>query len=208
MYRPAAFVVEDMAALHSVIRARVFATIAIGDSEKLHFAYAPVVLDEGGKSGTLRFHLARGNPVCAIADGRTLSFSFMGPGAYVSPDWYETEGLVPTWNYIAVEASGTARKLDRKELRQLLVDLSAQEEVKLPKQPWTLDKIPETRIETLLNGIEGFAVPLDALHGKFKLSQDKKPADIAGVILALEARGDAVSAAVANAMRKLQSGRS
>jgi len=201
MYRPAAFVVDDVAALHAVIRARVFATIALAH-DGVHFAYAPVVLDMPGNFGTLRFHLARANPVCALADGRPLSFSFIAVDAYVSPGWYETAGLVPTWNYIAVEASGIARKLDREELRQLLIDLSAQEEEKLSKKPWTLDKVPEARIEALLNGIEGFSVPLDALQGKFKLSQDKKPADIAGVIAALEARGDAASRAVADAMRK------
>jgi transcriptional regulator len=204
MYRPAAFVVDDVAALHGVIRNRVFATIAIAEGAAIHFAYAPVVLDGGGKSGTLRFHLARANRVSALADGRTLSFTFMGPDAYISPDWYESEGHVPTWNYIAVEASGTARKLSREQLRQLLIDLSAQEEEKLPKAPWKIDKVAEPRLEALLNGIEGFAVPLDALKGKFKLSQDKKPADIAGAISALEARGEAASAAVANAMRKLK----
>ena len=201
MYRPAAFVVDDVAALHEVIRARVFATIALAH-EGVQFAYAPVILDEDGKSGALRFHLARGNPVCTNADGKKLSFSFVGTDAYVSPDWYESEGLVPTWNYIAVEASGVARKLNRDDLRKLLIDLSAQEEEKLPKAPWTIDKVSETRIEALLNGIEGFAVPLETLKGKFKLSQDKKPADIAGVIAALEARGDAASVAVANAMRR------
>ena len=44
---------------------------------------------------------------------------------------------------------------------------------------------------------------LEALRGKFKLSQDKKPADVAGAIAALEARGDAASMAVAKAMRKI-----
>ncbi len=204
MYRPTAFVVNDVAVLHATIRARVFATIALAH-EGVHFAYAPVVLDAAGKFGALRFHLARNNPVAVLANGKLLSFSFVSADAYVSPDWYESEAMVPTWNYIAVEASGVARKLNREELRTLLIDLSAQEEEKLsPKKPWTLDKLPEARIEALLNGIEGFAVPLGALHGKFKLSQDKKPADIAGVISALEARGDPASLAVAKAMRKIK----
>jgi predicted FMN-binding regulatory protein PaiB len=44
-------------------------------------------------------------------------------------------------------------------------------------------------------------VTLERLEGKFKLSQDKKPDDVAGVITALEARGDASSLAVARAMK-------
>ncbi|HEV2560802.1 MAG TPA: FMN-binding negative transcriptional regulator [Rhizomicrobium sp.] len=203
MYRPAAFVVDDTAVLHAAIRTRVFATIAIAREGRVQFAYAPVVLDDTGKLGTFRFHLARGNPIVALADGARLSFSFLEPDAYISPDWYESQAMVPTWNYIAIEASGIARKLKREELRQLLIDLSAAEEEKLlPKKPWTIDKVPEPRIDALLNAIEGFAVPLETLHGKFKLSQDKKAADIGGVIAALEARGDVASIAVAKAMRK------
>jgi transcriptional regulator len=53
----------------------------------------------------------------------------------------------------------------------------------------------------LLNGISGFMVSLDTLEGKFKLSQDKKSEDIAGVIAGLEGRGDPASRAVAAAMR-------
>lgn len=204
MYRPSAFVVDDAAVLHAAIRERIFATIALAGEGGVHFAYAPVVLDtDAGKSGNLRFHLARGNRVAALADGALLSFSFLGPDAYISPDWYESTAMVPTWNYIAVEASGVARKLKRDELRALLTDLSAAEEEKLsPKKPWTLDKLPEPCMDSLLNGIEGFAVRLEMLAGKFKLSQDKKPEDIAGVIAALEARGDAASLAIAKAMRR------
>jgi len=205
MYRPAAFVVDDVAALHGVVRSRVFATIALADGGTVHFAYAPVVLDAGGKFGTLRFHLARGNPVCALAGGRALSFSFMSADAYISPNWYESKAAVPTWNYIAVEATGVARKMDRATLRQLLIDISAQEEEKLAEKPWTLDKLSEERIAALLNGIEGFSVALDTLEGKFKLSQNKSAADIAGTIAGLEARGDAASIAVAKAMRKANS---
>jgi transcriptional regulator len=84
-----------------------------------------------------------------------------------------------------------------------VIDLSTQEEAKLlPKAPWLLDKVPDARVEALLNGIVGFSLPFERLQGKFKLSQDKTPEDIAGVVAALEARGDAASVAVAKAMRK------
>jgi transcriptional regulator len=203
MYRPPAFAVDDVAKLHDFIRKRVFATVAIAGEGTVHFAYAPVVLDENGPLGRMRFHLARGNPVAASADGATLHLSFLGPDTYVSPDWYESKGRVPTWNYMAVEARGVARKLDGDGLRQLLVDLSAQEEEHLrPKQPWTLDKVPEERIAVLLNAIDGFEVELESLEGKFKLSQNMPPEDIAGVIANLKARGDANANAVAKAMKQ------
>jgi transcriptional regulator len=72
----------------------------------------------------------------------------------------------------------------------------------LPKPPWRMDKIPRDRLGAMMKGIRGFAVALDRLEGKFKLSQDKKPADVARVIAALESRGDAHSLAVARAMKR------
>jgi transcriptional regulator len=202
MYRPAAYAIDDTALLREVIRERNFATVAAIIHDQLHFAYAPVVVDGLPEPfGAMRFHLSRANPMTEL-DGAEVHLSFLAADAYVSPDWYETKGFVPTWNYVAVEATGRARMLDEDELRALLVDLSAAAEQKLrPKPPWTIDKISEERLSTLLNGIRGFAVPLERFQGKFKLSQDKKPADIAGVIAALEARGDAASHAIARAMR-------
>lgn len=207
MYRPRAFAVDDPAALHAAIRASVFATLALAHEGRVQFAYAPVVLDADGGLGRIRFHLAKANPVTALADGVRLAISFVGPDAYISPDWYESEGLVPTWNYIAVEGEGIAHRLDRDGLRQLLADLSAQEEVALtPKPPWTLDKVPPARLEAMLNAIEGFALTFERLEGKFKLSQDKRGADLDGALAGLEARGDAASLAVAAAMREQKKG--
>jgi transcriptional regulator len=202
MYRPRAYVVENRETLHATIRARRFATIAAAIDGVVQLAYAPVALDTGcGTCGRIRFHLARLNPLADLADAH-MRLSFLGPDAYISPDWYETHALVPTWNYIAVEATGTARRLDDGALRQLLADLSAAEEMQLaPKPVWTPDKVPEDRMVMLLGAIRGFEVRLDTLEGKFKLSQDKSAADLAGAIKGLEARGDPASLAVAAAMR-------
>jgi transcriptional regulator len=203
MYRPSAFVVDDVAVLHDVIRSRVFVTIAAAIDGVVQLAYAPVILDpHNGPRGALRFHLAIGNPLAKLAEGARVAMSAITADAYVSPDWYRKTVAVPTWNYIAVEGEGALRRTSRAELRQLVIDLSAQEEAKLlPKEPWLMDKLPGGRVETLLNGIVGFSLPFERLQGKFKLSQDKSADDIAGVIAELETRGEAASIAVAKAMR-------
>lgn len=207
MYRPAAYVQDDLEILHDMIRRRSFATITAVVNADVFLAYAPVVLDAGcGRKGTVRFHLARGNPLVR-ASGSRIRFSFLGPDAYVSPDWYGTEGLVPTWNYVAVEGTGIAHPLDGPSLRQLLIDLSAAHETRLlPKPPWTLDKVPQKRLDTLLAAISGFEVPLETLEGKFKLSQDKKAEDFEGVVAGLRATNEPGSLAVASAMRRSKAG--
>jgi transcriptional regulator len=200
MYRPRAFAIDDAAVIREVLRRRAFVTLAAVHDGEVAFAYAPVVVDEDG----VRFHLASGNPLAALKDGARVSLSCIAGDAYVSPDWYETTGRVPTWNYIAVEGRGIVRRLDAGDLRRLLIELSASEEHKLlPKRPWTIDKVPEEKMGALMNAITGFSLRFEMLEGKFKLSQNVTPQDAEGVIHGLTRRGDAASLAIAQAMRHL-----
>src|SRR5580698_7066653 len=112
MYRPSAYAVDDVAELHGIMRERAFATIAAIVNGEVRFAYAPVIVDPlADTKGGVRFHLARGNPLAEL-DGTRVRLSFLGLDAYVSPDWYANEDFVPTWNYIAVEGEGVARRLN------------------------------------------------------------------------------------------------
>lgn len=199
MFRPHAFAVDDAAVLRDVIKSRTFVTLAAIRDGAVCLAYAPVVVDEAG----LRFHLAIRNPMALLEDGARVSVSCLAADAYVSPDWYRDTVTVPTWNYIAVEGEGPVRRLARDELRTLLEELSSQEERKLlPKPVWTMDKVEEARTDAMMNAIVGFALSFEKLEGKFKLSQDKTPEDVEGVIEGLDARGDAASLSVARAMRE------
>jgi transcriptional regulator len=203
MYRPSAFVEDGVARLHAFIDEYPFATMVAVFEGRAQLAYVPVVLDRDGRAGRLRFHLAQANPVSKIEIGAECCFSFRGPDHYVSPDWYQSPGLVPTWNYMAVEARGRVERLDSQGLEQLLVDLSARQEAQLaPKKPWTLDKVPADRVTKLLHAIEGFALTIHSLEGKFKLSQDKAAEDRQRVVEELGRLKDGSAAATAQAMRK------
>jgi transcriptional regulator len=203
MYVPAHFALSDVTAVHAFLRTNVFATIAGGIGGRISFAYAPIVLDtEPGPLGGMRFHLARANPLAASIDGAALKFSVLGSHAYVSPDWYASDGMVPTWNYVAVEGAGRVRRLSDAGLRRLLADLTVQEESALtPKPPWTMGRVPPERLDSLLTAIAGFELVFETLEGKAKLSQNRTPADREGAIKGLEQRGDPASLAVAAAMR-------
>ena len=74
MYRPGAFAVDDLAVLHTVIRERVFTTLAAIVGGTVTFAYAPVVLDtRNGSHGRIRYHLAIGNALAKLEDGARVS---------------------------------------------------------------------------------------------------------------------------------------
>ena len=92
---------------------------------------------------------------------------------------------MPTWNYIAVHASGPVEAFDdTPRLRRLLGRLSAQHEARRAR-PWSLDETPPDYLAAQLRAIVGFALPIRTLQGQWKLSQNRTAADRAGVHNAL-----------------------
>jgi transcriptional regulator len=205
MYVPRHFSQDDTAVAHDLIRGNVFATLVTEVSGRLDATHVPVVLDAGGGDfGSLRFHLARANPTSeALADEPEVLMVFTGPHTYISPDWYASEHLVPTWNYAVVHAYGTPRTMSDTELRCLLDDLSASQEKLLPKAPWTMDKMPPELVDKMCKAIVGFELPIAELQSKWKFNQNRGAADRAGVINALEDLDGESRHAVAATMRSL-----
>lgn len=200
-YTPPHFAETDHERLLDFIRERTFGTfVAVLNGEAV-VAHAPVVTGEG----VLHFHLAKGNPFLEAArSGASATAVFHGPDAYISPDWYDSENQVPTWNYAAVYAQGPLRALPRGEMIAQVDALSAQQEGKLaPKKPWTRAKMTKGSDERMFAAIEGVELRTDTLNGKFKLSQNKSAAGISGAAAALEALGEPNGLAIAKMMRAL-----
>ena len=201
MYVPKPFLIEDRSAQHDLIDANPLGIMIRVEEDQPRLAHIPFVLDrEVGTLGRLRCHVARANPLWETieADAR-VTIAFQGAESYISPDWYETRTLVPTWNYEAVEAQGQARIMSAEDTYALIVDLSAQEEEKLrPKSPWKIEKVPEKQAQALLRAIVGIEIDLTELTGKRKMSQNRSAEDRAGVASALRLLGGDASEAVAD----------
>lgn len=149
----------------------------------------------------LRAHLSRANPQLTDIDGADCLVVFQGPQAYVSPSWYatkaETGKVVPTWNYITVQARGRARRIDDPAwLRVQIAALTETQETGLDA-PWAVEDAPDDFVAAQIKGIVGVEIPVDRMDGKWKLSQNRNAADQAGVVDGLQAAGkDEVAAAM------------
>jgi transcriptional regulator len=201
MYTPKAFLCDDVARLHALMRASSFATlIAPASNGALEITHLPFVVDEHGRFGRLRAHVARANPVAkAVLVGARMTVVFAGPHGYVSPLWYEEPfESVPTWSYTAVHAHGAAVAMTSEELRASLDDLARAHE--LDPNAWSVAKLPEAFVAERLTHILGFAIVIDRLDGKTKLSQNKSPADHARVVARLRERGTEADRAMAEMM--------
>jgi len=177
MYIPDHFREDRPDILQDAMRRIGFATLVTPGLEANHL---PVLVGDG----VLRGHVARANPVWKQGGGEALAF-FLGPHAYVSPNWYpskaETGKAVPTWNYLTVHARGTISWMqDADWLRSHVGALSAAHEAGR-ENSWAIGDAPASYVDGLLRAIVGFELTISKLEGKWKLSQNRDAADRAGV---------------------------
>lgn len=169
----------------ALIDAHGFAMLVDGS---LRASHLPLVLERGeGELGTLYGHFARANLHWHELDGQRVLAIFQGPHAYVSPRWYATRPAVPTWNYVAVHASGVVERLDDAATLASLDALVAQYEPDLLDDEEILGEAYRRR---LLAGTVGFRIRLDDLQGKAKLGQNRSREDQVGMLAGLRASPD------------------
>ncbi len=198
MYLPAHFEETRRDVLLGFVRDHPFGLLVTPGADGIVANGLPFVLDTGpddGPLGTLRGHVARANPVWRETPAASSALVvFQGPQAYVSPGWYaakrEHGKVVPTWNYVMVQARGTLRIVDDAGwLRAFVGRLTDRHEA--PRaQPWGVGDAPADYIETMLRAIVGIEIELTALTGKWKATQNRSAADREGVVEGLEAAGD------------------
>lgn len=179
MYIPKHFIVDDPAWIRSFMQANAFATLVTTLRGELFATHLPFLYDPHPTPlGTLRAHMARANPHWeSFGESRQLAI-FTGPHAYVSPTWYKPNGpAVPTWNYTAVHAYGTAKIVDDpSRVRELLVELTDREESgRNPR--YRVDDVSEEYFEHMARQIVAFEIPVVRIEAKAKLSQNRPPED-------------------------------
>jgi transcriptional regulator len=203
MYIPKAFEITDTAWCHALMRAQSFAVMITADDAGVPCAtHLPILVDPArGPLGTLRGHVARANPHWRyLAAGRPTLVIFAGAHAYVSPSWYATHPSVPTWNYVAVHATGTGTLVEGPaQVTALLADLVRIYEGVGPAA-WSMDGLPADYVAGMQRGIMAFEVPIERLEGKAKLSQNRDAVDQARTREALASADDPLARTVAALM--------
>jgi len=203
MYVPPAFAETDQETLHQFIQEHSFATLVSSDGGAPCGSHLPLLLDrKAGARGTLIGHMARANGQWRQAQGRQVLAIFHGPQAYISAACYGVKNSVPTWNYVAVHASGTFHlRSDPTEVREILQKYVAFYEAPSP-QAWSLERPDAEFVDRLLDGIVGFEIPIDHIEGQWKLNQNHDRTRRQRVVDALRARGGDDEMQIAELMSK------
>lgn len=199
MYTPAHNRNEDRDELLAFMRAHSFATLVTAGPGGLMATHLPFLIEAEGGQVTLVAHLARANPQARELPGAEALVIFQGPHAYISPFHYEREEAVPTWNYIAVHATGPVHVLASLDERAAAVRrlIAVHDPAFLARY----DGMRPAYREGMLGGIVAFAIPVARLDARWKLSQDKSETERARIATSL-GNGEGPAAAIGRAMRE------
>jgi transcriptional regulator len=206
MYRSKHFDECRIPVLHDAIAEIVLGTLITFSKVGLQATHLPFFIDrEAGDYGVLYGHMARANPHwLELALSNEVLVTFLGPEAYITPSWYETKEptgrVVPTWNYVSVQARGAVEIFeDTTMLRNIVERLTTQQEAGRDK-PWHVDDAPPEYISAQLGGIIGLKIPVTELYGKWKMSQNRPLEDRVSVVNALHSSSCESNRAVAGVM--------
>ncbi|TKK35847.1 transcriptional regulator [Pseudomonas sp. CFBP13528] len=196
MYTPRAFALDDLPQIQQLIQHTRLAQLVTVGEDGLQASHLPLLLNpDEGPNGTLYGHLAKANPQWReLQNGSEALVIFAGADAYISPAFYPAKAehgkVVPTWNYIAVHAYGKAEVFSDAERLLKVVNALTERHESGRAQPWTVSDAPADYIDGMLKAIVGFALPIERVIGKHKLSQNRSAADMAGVREGLAASTD------------------
>ncbi|MFL1895727.1 FMN-binding negative transcriptional regulator [Aquimarina sp. 2-A2] len=157
---------------HQVVLEYPLATLVSVQDDMPMITHAPLILRDDKLVG----HIDKNNPHCQVLkENKPITVIFQGPQTYISPSIYTTEQL-PTWNYIIVHATGTVEEIsDSNKIKESMVAMTSFLEA--PHHPYQL-KLDDPRMDRAVAYVHGFTINVSNWEGKFKLSQDKVPADI------------------------------
>ena len=207
MYGPRWFKEDRTEVLQAEVNRISFGSIITVGPSGIMVSQVPMLIDPSrGRLGTLFGHLARGNSQWreSSAGGEGVA-TFMGPDAYVTPNWYPTKkgsgDTVPTWNYIEVQVRGPVTFFeDPKRLLGIVTSLTEHHE-SWSERPWRVSYAPADYIGKELKSIVGFEMQVSKIEGKWKLSQNKVKEDRDGVRLGLLKRNRPGDAQVSKEMQ-------
>ncbi|RDX36354.1 FMN-binding negative transcriptional regulator [Kangiella sp. HD9-110m-PIT-SAG07] len=197
MHIPNHFKENNIQKLQQYIQDYSFGLLIIADEGGIEANHVPFHLThtEDSSFGILQCHVSRKNTVWQrLTDGQPVLAIFQGPDAYVSPSWYptkkETGRVVPTWNYLAIHAEGTAHAIEDPEwIHRHLQQLTDQHESAM-SEPWSINDAPSDYTERLTQAIVGIEIKVEALSGKLKASQNLPERNREGVKAGLKENGE------------------
>lgn len=183
MYVKRSFAMTDAEAAELLARVET-ADLVSNSANGLVATLMPFVWDPArGEQGALLTHMMRVNTQWRDTVGDVLVIA-NGLDHYVSAEWLPAGAQVPTWNYETVHVTGELVVHDDIAWCRDVVART----VERHEGTWRVDP-DDPGIDRMLRGVVGVEVLVKRIEAKAKLSQNKHPDVIEGIIAGLEAKG-------------------
>jgi transcriptional regulator len=206
LYTPKHFAIEERASVAALLHANPFATLITQGAEEPMVSHVPLLLVEEAGSWRLLGHLARANPQWqAWREANRVIAVFHGGDAYISPKLYSAREAVPTWNYAVVHVHGVVEPAHDSETKEHVLKALIDRHDGAYRSQW--DELDLAYREGMKGGIVAFAVAVDRIEAKFKLSQNRPEADRARVLQAMQSGNDKERMLAGWTLRLVQSAR-
>ncbi len=196
------YMLRDTDEVKRIIRNNPWMTLVSSTPTGLVASHGPFVLEEAEAGISLLSHLGRpDDEQHGIGTGEVLIIA-QGPHGYISPGWYPEGQIIPTWNHVTAHLYGTPEILGDDENFRVLGALVDHFEAKMPS-PSRLELDPSYS-RRIARGTVGIRVRITRFEARVKLSQDKAPEVVEGIIDALRTGEHYPNAALADEMARVR----
>jgi transcriptional regulator len=194
MYAPKHFAKTEPVLLRDAVRRFGPGELITYGNDGIEASLIPMLISDD--ASTISGHQAKANRQWSRADTSVpVLVIWRGADAFVSPNFYpsklEDGKVVPTWNYLVVQARGTIAFHHEREWKRSQVAALTDWHEAGSAAPWSIYDAPDDYIDGRLSAIVGFEIQVTSIEGEWKLSQNRSEEDVAGVISGLAARHEA-----------------
>ncbi|WP_286180202.1 FMN-binding negative transcriptional regulator [Neobacillus cucumis] len=204
VYIPKQYRMENDEAIQ-FMKSHPFALLITVDEHRPIATHIPIEIREDVGKIYATGHIAYGNMQKKTLDNNAdVMLIFQGPHSYISSSWYTVEE-VPTWDYLAVHAYGTARIVTGDELiADLNMLLNRYESHR--ENGRLMSTLDPKLLESEMKGIVGFRIEITSIEAAAKMSQNRKDTDYKKIVTELEKSDEQAETQVADWMREKRKG--
>lgn len=199
MYIPKIYKSEDLELMKEIISENAFALL-ISQKDKLSATHSMFLMNESDDGFYLETHISKANfQAKVLKDGDEVLCDFLGANSYISSSWYDHKN-VSTWNYEAVQISGTVKMMTDDELYEHLRKLTFKYE-KAQKCPMLVENMGDDYVIKEMKGAFGINILPTEIHIASKLSQNRDEVNAKRIISNLMESNDPYSKETAEIMK-------
>jgi len=171
MYVPRSFIFDNQPEQVAFMKQYSFATIVTIKGNMPIATQLPFFVEDSGDKLLLRSHFAVANEQVKYLSENPSLVIFTEPHAYISPSHYDKEESVPTWDYVAIHAYGTALLIQEEEAKLKVLEEAIQFYEPAYLAQW--NSLSDKYRLGMLRGMVAFEIEVTDLQGQKKVSQNK-----------------------------------